>query len=332
MMEFVADKVPKPGKVLQDRTEPPAAVRAELDRILTSQAFARAERPSRFLTFLVEHTLDGSGSGITEYILATEIFNRKPDFDPAQDPIVRVEAGRLRRKLKEYYETEGGDDPLVIDLPQRTYVPVFLRQQEAPPVLQAIRRPVRRRWRVLVAVALGILAGIALQWVTRPSNTAQAAASQTGSIVVLHSSNHEVRAGGPLAPVSGARSVTVLPFNDLSAGHDQEFFCDGLTDELAEQLDDIDGLNLVARSSAFRFKGRPDDVRAIGKQLNAGLVLEGSVRKDGRRLRVSAQLVNTDNGYRTWSQTYIVEGNDPVKAQEQLARRIVTAVAPLIRK
>ncbi len=116
----------------------PEAVRAQLERILASPTFAQSERLSRFLRFAVEETLRGRGEQLKEYFLGVEVFDREEAYDPRTDPIVRVEAGRLRTKLARYYETEGCTAPVVIDFPKGSYVPVFQRRR--PP-------EVRRRWR-----------------------------------------------------------------------------------------------------------------------------------------------------------------------------------------
>lgn len=100
------------------------------------------------------------------------------------------------------------------------------------------------------------------------------------------------------------KSIAVLPFLDLSPEKDQEYFCDGMTEELISQLARIDGLRVVARTSAFQFKGKPQDVRQVGKQLNVTTVLEGSVRKAGGHLRITAQLIGVSDGYHLWSESY----------------------------
>src|SRR5271167_2150807 len=101
------------------------AVQAELERILASTCFRNSTRVSRFLRFTVETTLRAEGEPIKEYLIGVEVFDRDGSYDPRLDPVVRVEAGRLRSKLAEYYRTQGQDDSLVIDLPRGTYVPTF---------------------------------------------------------------------------------------------------------------------------------------------------------------------------------------------------------------
>src|SRR5436189_2027488 len=101
------------------------AIRDELERILSSSGFARNERLSRFLRFLVERHLEGRTEEIKESLIAVEVFGRKPDYDPRLDSIVRTEAGRLRARLTEYYAAEGRQDPGIIEVPKGGYVPRF---------------------------------------------------------------------------------------------------------------------------------------------------------------------------------------------------------------
>jgi TolB-like protein len=109
---------------------PASAIRDELFRILSSQIFAQSERLGRFLTFTVESVLAGKSSALKEYVIGTEVYDRKPPYQPSQDSIVRSEARRLRSKLKEYYESEGRDDPVLIYFRPGSYVPVFRLKQE----------------------------------------------------------------------------------------------------------------------------------------------------------------------------------------------------------
>ncbi|MCI0720722.1 MAG: hypothetical protein L0338_17405 [Acidobacteria bacterium] len=146
--------------------DPPVQpVRVQLEKILASRTFARAGRLSRFLRFSVEQTLQGHGDQIKEYLLGTEVFDKDQAFDPRIDPIVRVEAARLRSKLKEYYEKEGQDDPVLITLSKGSYAPQFLKP--APPLATTLPPSIRirpdRKTLIMIA-ALPLLAG-AVFWI-----------------------------------------------------------------------------------------------------------------------------------------------------------------------
>jgi TolB-like protein/Tfp pilus assembly protein PilF len=117
-------------------------------------------------------------------------------------------------------------------------------------------------------------------------------------------------------------SIVVLPFLDLSPEKDQEYFADGLTEELIDALTRMPNLKVVARTSAFAFKGKPADIRRIGEQLNVAAVLEGSVRKSGDQLRITAQLARVSDGYHLWSHTYDRRLSDVFAVQRELSNAI----------
>lgn len=147
---------------------PVERIRAQLGKILASEAFSHSERLSRFLRFTVEEAVEGRGAALKEYQVGVEVFDKKGSYDPRIDPIVRVEAGRLRAKLEEFYNTDGRSDPILISLKKGGYVPGF-QQRQAPAgfagQIPARLRALRDR-KTIVALALGVLAVVALLWGT----------------------------------------------------------------------------------------------------------------------------------------------------------------------
>jgi serine/threonine-protein kinase len=119
-------------------------------------------------------------------------------------------------------------------------------------------------------------------------------------------------------------SIAVLPFVNMSADPEQEYFCDGLAEELIDALARLKGLRVVARTSAFQFKGQAPDLRQVGEQLNVKTVLVGSVRKAGHRLRINTQLINTTDGYHLWSDRYDRDMDDIFLVQDEMASAIVS--------
>ena len=115
----------------------------------------------------------------------------------------------------------------------------------------------------------------------------------------------------------------MLPFLNLSGDAGQEFFSDGMTEEITSALAMVPDLKVVARTSAFQFKGEKNDMRAVGQALNATHLVEGSVRKDGNRVRITAQLIEAGNGTHLWSENYDRELSDIFATQEEIARTIV---------
>lgn len=128
------------------------------------------------------------------------------------------------------------------------------------------------------------------------------------------------------ASPSTSPSIAVLPFANMSPDPENEYFSDGLADELINALCKIDGLHVASRTSAFAFKGKNEDIREIGRRLNVRSVLEGSVRRSGNRLRITAQLVSVDNGYHLWSEVFDRELADVFAIQDEIACNIAQAL------
>ena len=291
------------GSATQSRIEPSEeSIRAALRKLSASPRFASSERLCRFLTFTVEETLAGKTGQLKETTLGAEVFGRKPDYDPRLDAVVRIEAVKLRARLKEYYDNEGRDDAVRIDLPKGGYVPAFSIRQpqgsasDAPPHTASRVAP-RRLFIAIPVLALLVAGGV--WWAMHPRR--------------------------PI-PDATVPSIAVLPFVDLSEAKDQEYFCDGMTEEIIDALARVRGFHVAARSSAFAFKNKQQDIREIGRQLNVGAVLEGSVRKSGNRLRVTAQLNSVADGYHLWSETYEREVKDIFALQDEISRAIVSTL------
>src|ERR1017187_3838334 len=277
----------------------PEAVRAQLDKILASRAFAGAERPGRFLRFIVEQALVGINS--KETLLGVEVFGRNPAYDPRLDGVVRVEAVKLQSRLKDYYETEGAAYPVRIDLPKGGYLPCFEALPGRP--VETLAPPPRRVWWMDWRVIAPLLA-----------------------LVVLIAGYLLARRSHPRPAAPDSSSIAVLPFVNLSSDKENEYFSDGLADDLINALTKVRGLRVVARGSAFQFKGKNPDIRAVGRQLNVATVLEGSVQRSGDRLRITAQLSSVADGYHVWSERYDRRLADVFAVQDEISRAIVSAL------
>src|SRR6184192_2308530 len=144
-------------------------------------------------------------------------------------------------------------------------------------------------------------------------------------------------ASNPHGVSTDDKSIAVLPFIDLSQARDQEYFCDGISEEILDALAKVEGLRVVARTSSFSFKGKNADVGEIAQKLNVQNVLEGSLRREGNRIRITAQLINARNGFHIWSDTFERELQGVFAVQDEITRSIVDAlkiklaVAPPVR-
>jgi serine/threonine-protein kinase len=276
------------------------AVRSALEEILASPSFATADRISRFLRFAVEEHLNGQTDKLKESFLGVELFGRKQSYDPRIDGVVRIEAVKLRARLKQYYDSYGREDELIIDVPKGGYVPVFrLREKECRPAPEPPpHRPIRQ-WKPAL-IGLGVLVLLI------------AAASITAwDRSLTHAQAAEIP------------SIAVLPFLDLSPHRDQAYFCDGVTEEVVDSLTKMGGFRVAATTSSFAFKGAGEDIREIGRKLNVRFVLEGSVRRENNLVRVTAQLIGAADGYHLWSETYESEVKDVFDVQDEISRAIV---------
>lgn len=231
-------------------------IRRQLARILSSSAFEHAERLSRFLRFVVEETLEGRDEQIKGYVLALEVFDRPDSFDPRLDSIVRVEACRLRAKIKSYYENDGQNDPVVIQILPGSYIPTFrTRERSGEPretdQSQGSRGASRPHWKI-PAVLLLLLIGLALGGIF----------VHIGGLYQENSGQAEERGQSSQPDLS---SVAVLPFLDLSRERNLEYLCHGIAQEIISVLTRVPGLRVASLTSAFRFQVGREDVRTIGQ-------------------------------------------------------------------
>jgi TolB-like protein len=141
----------------------------------------------------------------------------------------------------------------------------------------------------------------------------------SGSEAVAWAEPSDATLPTPAAERARHKSVAVLPFMDMSAFHDQEHFADGLVEEMLQLLSRVPGLKVIARTSAFQFKGRSEDIRAIGARLGVAYIVEGSVRSSGDHVRVAARLIETRGGSHRWSASYDRGIGDPLRAQREIA-------------
>jgi adenylate cyclase len=305
----------------------PAEVRAQLRRILGSQCFAQAARSSKFLEHVVEQTLAGHGERLKGYSIAVEVFGRPTDFDAQTDPLVRVEAGRLRRRLAEYYSGEGQGDPVLIGLPRGGYAATWAysarerdvaKQVEAEGVGAATPRvPARalakKRWRrvralLVAAVILAALTVILVQ---------QREQSLTRDYPTLVEA---VERGGRLP-------IVVLPFDDLTTGDKSTALADALTEETLLELDEHD---LFVIATEPRGRALAPDTARFPEASRYAYVLSGSVRRTPDEVRITARLVVAATGTQIWSASF----DEPASIvtltaeQERVARAIATVAAP----
>ncbi len=199
-----------------------------------------------------------------------------------------------------------------------------LAQEPKASAAPTIQRPILASWRVKTA----LLAIIALFVVAFGYLVANRLAPSKPGAEVAGAPTLAAQSAAPTASAFNPppHSIAVLPFVNLSGDKEQEYFSDGLTEELLNSLAEIDALQVAARTSAFSFKGRDNDIGAIGRKLNVATVLEGSVRRSAHTVRITTQLINTVTGFHLWSKTYDRGLGDVLKLQTEIATAVASAL------
>lgn len=196
------------------------AVRLQLERVLSSELFANAERARRFLRYVTERTLAGEGDQLKEFVIGVDVFDRDDRYDPRIDSIVRVEAGRLRGKLDQYYSRASDDDMVVIRMPRGSYVPEFEFRE-----LALSERSKSKGW-IAIGVAITLVASAVLAW------------------------------GSGLWPsrdrATPIVSIVVLPFEHFSTDAGNQLLAARITDGVTSDLARIRGVSVVSRTTALQ--------------------------------------------------------------------------------
>jgi len=290
----------------RSRTASPtqAAIGSQLDRILASEAFTRAKRASEFLRFIVDKTLSGREDELNGQTIAVEVFGRDLEFDAGADPLVRVEAGRVRQRLAEYYMTEGQDDRVIIDVPRGAYVARFsLRRRKST------GRLLRRA--VVAFAALVILAtAIVLQDGIRDRATIARDLQQS-----------------PPSATAGPR-LLIAPFRNVSGDSALDYFAFGLTEEIILRLHALD-VDVIAGLVGFRNGDAElllDDLLA---EREFDYMMTGAVQSVGPTLRITARLVETASGSQIWTMAFdeVTNVANLLALQSEIAERVATIVS-----
>lgn len=302
-------------------------VEKQLEAILASEEFASAPKMRALLRYLVDATLGGEVERLKGYAIGVDVFERGAEFDPGTDPIVRVQAGRLRKLLDNYYLTSGRHDPIRIDIPKGGYAVEFNAAadeeqlalsgpDESQPDTPEAAPPIWRSWAakpafLTVASALVLVAF----WAAAPPTRDVAPAP------VLR---------GPATPHKAVDAITlaVLPFTDMSKDEPNIRWADGLTDALTTALVRVKSLALSARTSAFQFR-EATDLRRVGSELGVSYILEGSLQRDKTRTLINIQLVDAAKGAPVWAQNYErPTATDDLAAQSELVSTLVSEILP----
>ena len=194
------------------------------------------------------------------------------------------------------------------------------RYHNAHELLQALK-DLRHRLEVEADLARSIAAPSWLRWTRSPTALALVVLVAALALALPFYWHRSLTTSSP-----PEKSIAVLPFLDLSEAKDQEYFCDGMSEEILETLAKVEGLRVVSRTSSFSFKGKSVNAREVGEKLDVANVLEGSLRREGNRVRVTAELINTRTGFHLWTETYDRQLEDVFALQDEITRSIVDAL------
>lgn len=238
--------------------------------MLASDDFANAPRLAEMMQFIVDETLAGNASRLKAFYIANMVFGRDETFDAATDPLVRVQANRLRKAIERYYLTEGASEPLRITVPKGRYSAAF--------------------------------------------ETADTSAT----------SRHK-----ETDTLSASPTLAVLPFTTISRDDQQGYFADGITEEITTLLTRVENFRVIGRHSTRQFKTSLDDVRSIGEKLGVRFVMEGTVQRSIKALRVTAQLSDTSSGLQVWADSYSREltTDNVFEIQDEIASHVTATIA-----
>ena len=330
-----------------DKSIPPQLIQDALKRVVASRDFMNSERKRRFLKFVVQETLAGRADRIKAYTIAVDVFDRDPSFDPVTDPVVRIEAGRLRRCLERYYLAEGAADPVRITIPKGGYVPQFIMTEEAVlPVAKtavdngqpnarglADANPVKTAENQASAVTISsnpLLVPSRLS----PQNALRFLAAILSVSVVLtialwgatallktrtSEDERKIAEQGP--------SLMVLPFENGSGDPAQDIFVRGITEDVIGALINFKNVLVFGADTSFRFRTEPA-LRDAVPGTHIDYVMKGSINWVGNQTQVNVSLLRASDNQYLWSGTFRQEFN-PGNMMD-LRHDIATQVASIL--
>jgi TolB-like protein/Tfp pilus assembly protein PilF len=246
------------------------------------------------------------------------------ELDLLDNQMLDKELGGMLRSVSFIYRTPGVNRPLRAheDEPKENLNHIFYRDQ-----INKVANTIKRTIAGMRMKGPGEkIMGSPFQPVNKPTHANRKKIAIPAALILIilavglyyFQSRH---AGNDNAVMD--RSIAVLPFADMSSGKDQEYFSDGLSEELLNLLAKVPDLKVISRTSSFFFKGKNEDVRVIGEKLGVAHLLEGSVRKSGNAIRITVQLIKVNNGAHIWSETYDRTMDDIFKVQDEIAKEVV---------
>lgn len=315
----------EPGVLAPDQV---VLVRNHLEQILASRTFAGSRRTQDFLRLIVGHALDGDVDNLRERMIGAEMFGRPVSYDTGSDSVVRVRASEVRKKLAQYYvDTAGAPHQVRFDLPSGSYVPRFhftANELEAAPPSEAKpatpspakqvaapnssepAAPIRARGTLQTGAKIVIVFAV----------TAILVAAWFGFRRWMENANS----------AKGIHSIAILPLENLSGAAEQDYFADGMTEELINDLGQVSTLRVISFTSSMSYKGTKKKLPEIARELSVDGVVEGGVLREGNQVQVSVQLIDSHSDRPIWAHTYVHDLAGVLSWQGEVAQAIAEEI------
>jgi len=324
-------------------------VRQHLEEIRASHAFAGSKRTQDFLTLIVEHALAGEVDSLRERMIGAEMFGRPVNYDTGSDSVVRVKATEVRKRLTQYYLEADRKPAVRIELASGSYVPKFVFEPPEPatrpqgtviPLPHPDLSPAHRTTPVEAPTGNTLSHG--------EESPHEAPASET----VPHPRQRKMLPSNRILALAAAliliaivsyfgfkkwytdsharqdiRSIAILPLKNLSGDPTQEYFADGMTEELINDLGQVSTLRVISMTSAMSYKGTKKKLPDIARELSVSGVVEGSVQREGNKVRISAQLIDAATDRPIWAHTYVRDMTSALVLQGEVAQAIADEIS-----
>lgn len=307
-----------------------ALARDHLEAVLASRALAGSKRTQDFLRFIVSHALEGETEKLHERVIGAELFGRPISYDTGNDSVVRVRASEVRKKLAQYYGSEARDTklPVRIELAIGSYVPRFHfetpQEVEAAPVSSGTEPDLSAEQKGGEPPPAPQLSGRSLKSFSK-SRWLLAIGALLAIALAVFFGFKKWRAASN-AP-AGIHSIAVLPLENLSGSPAQDYFSDGLTEELINDLGQVSTLRVISFTSSMSFKGTQKQLPEIAKELSVDSVIEGGVLRDGNQVRISVQLIDARTDRPVWASTYVQDISSVFAWQGEVAQAIAEEIS-----
>lgn len=279
-----------------------------LERVLASKPFAEVFRLRKFLEYVVTETIEGRKDRLKGFVIACDVFGKEDPTDAQTTTVVRVEAGRLRRRLKDYYEADGAGDPIRISIPKGGYAACFHRREDSTGTMEAVQAPPPEH------ISLGPLAWLA----------------GAAILVVLFVALWRQEPQGVTRPEPATVSqplIAVMPFQNLSGSEAGDPVAATLTEDIAIGLETITSIDVTSVSSVWGLNSPQLSPRAIGAELGATYILRGSIRALPPAPQITAGMFETKTGHQIWADHFTGTGSDFRELQRALVRRLTSSLS-----